>query len=462
MADRRAMVITAEESGRWLIDNCPEDMTMRADVRKSLSKIDTALVGIEERLSDQKAKLENTVMQNEEFMKSYYKVSDKVSSIEFQVSRQHVISLDWNELSKQHLEAKNLSQEVASVKHLFQHLLFSCEKIMREEKDVEKREATKQKMDYLQSRWDTVTKEIDSREAIIESVEIVAHPYHDLTSAFAEWITKTEKHSRDIDQVPTTREELFINKRMVKQFATNVERHAVKHRQLGDATTDMNKLNDKHDGKVTGFNDITDKVADLYQRWYVIQDLAKTSTEKVESLQKFINEYYEQYIITERASQFITNAFQRHVKYGVDLEQGKKEFCVLEDLCSATERANEHMTSLADKSKALCDVIDEYGGDSCGVKEQTGRLSKRFKEIDSELKEEISDTENKNKIIGQFLSTCDEIRKWHVTSVHKLKAIGTVKRAPEEVKEQLDSVNVSVVDFHLFIKLVFTFLHFFV
>ena len=172
-------VLSAEDDGKWLTDNCPQDRSMRPGVREELSKMHSALDAVEAKLQDRLNKLNNAVMQGQEFDESFNDINDKLGSMDFQTKRQKPVSPVWPETVKQQQEQNDLVKEMAPLKQLYDRLMKAADKVVDTLEDGEEKEQTVEKVNDMKKKWDDINEKIDKRDKLIDEVEPLAKDHHD-------------------------------------------------------------------------------------------------------------------------------------------------------------------------------------------------------------------------------------------------------------------------------------------
>ena len=443
MACQRTSVVSAEESGKWLTDNCPDDRNMRPDVRTALSKVYTPLDILEAKLKERKSKLENAVMRGQEFDKSFNDITDRVSSIEFQLHRQKAVSADWSEVVKQQQDQKTLVKEIISLKYLYDQLIDSAINVIKSLEPGDEKDATEQKVDEIKKQWEDISSKVQHRNDLIDQVEPAAHAHFNEKQAFVEWIVEPENAMKDLEQVPTTREDQYKFRKAVKDFVNDVENHILKHDVLNESKDKLSTLIKKHPDETSGLSDVEEDVDRINRRWDRLENHTHVCKEKVDKLQVVIVKYYDDYNKADKVLEDLEHALEYEPTYGVDEEQGKKELSRMEDLLKVIDQAKDIVHSTCDYSKDLEDVVDDYDGNNAPVKDSTKRLTKRLKDVQEQLNARKLEIEKKNKVLAQFLASSDDLEKWYMATTQALVSVGSVKPNPEQVKEQLEAVDVS-------------------
>ena len=442
MIRQKSAATTAEENGKWLTENCFDDKDMRGNVRSVLSKIYTPVNTIEAKLNERKSRLENAVMCGQEFDKSFSDISDRVNSLEYQVERQKPICVEWNEIVKDQQEQKILVKEVVNLKPLYSQLIATAEKTINSLEPGKEKDATQERLDNFVKLWEKVTDVIQHRDDVINQLEAVSRVHNDEDRTFKEWIVKPEETLKELEEVPTSRDQLFKYKKLVKEFVVDVEDHIPKHSRLNESCSKLECSVKKFpDDEIVGLDNIKEELTKTNDRLEKLSHNMANYKERVESLQLVLVKYYDHYSDAEKIIDDIEKALEYQPTYGVDEELGKKELKRIDDLIKLCDTAKENVDMVCDDSKDLEGTIDKYDGDNAPVKESTRSLVKRFKDLQDQCNSRKGDIEKKNKVLDQFLKNRDVLEKFYMAATQKLVSIGSVKPTPEQVKEQLNKVN---------------------
>lgn len=440
-------MVPAEENGKWLTDNCLDDRNMRPDVRTALSKVYTPLDSLEAKLNERKSKLQNAMMRGQEFDKSFNDINDRISSLEFRAQRQKPVSPVWEEVAKQQQEQKTMVKEVALLKPLYDQLINSADNVISALEPGEEKDATERKVDDIKKQWKEISENVQKRDDLIDEVEPLARSHNNEKQSFNEWIVQPEKTMKELEQVPTTREEHFAYKKEVKDFSVDVENHVPKHELLNDTLSKLANVIKEHPDDTGSMSDIEEDVTRLNKRWDKLDAHTQDLKEKVDKLQAVIVPYHDDYSNAEKVIEDVENALKYKPTFGVDAEQGKKEVDRLDELLKAVEQAKEKVDKTCDDSKDLEKTVDELDGDNSPVKESTKKLTKRLKDVQDDLNKRKADVEKTNKVLAQYLTSLEDLGQWNMGTTQKLVSVGSVKPTPEQVQQQIETVDVSVIFF---------------
>ena len=123
MTSKRSFIVTAEDNGKYLIHNLPQDETIRHAVREELSKVQAPLEAIDEKLRERKAKLQTVLIEEQETEPAYDSLIDLLSTVEFRISQSKPLSAVWQEISEQTQDQK---VDIKLINKLNFSLLCSC------------------------------------------------------------------------------------------------------------------------------------------------------------------------------------------------------------------------------------------------------------------------------------------------------------------------------------------------
>ena len=102
------------------------------------------------------------------------------------------------------------------------------------------------KLSFLFYRWETLIEQACLREVIIDEVAEVAHAHSIKTLAFSLWLSQPEKSYKELELVPTTREEVLHFKKAVKHFTINIEAHKCNKERVSESLLQLKHILDKH------------------------------------------------------------------------------------------------------------------------------------------------------------------------------------------------------------------------
>ena len=438
---QRTNALAAEDDGKWLTEHCPQDKTMRPAVREELSKTNTALDDLENKLQDRLSKLNNAVLHGQELDESVKDVNDKLSSIDFQRQRQKPVSPVWPDTVKQQQDHNDVVKEVGALKKLYDRLVTASDKILETLDEGDEKEQTVANMDATKTRWDELNDEITKRSDLIDEVEPLAKDHHEKKQPFEEYLTDAETTMKDLETVPTTVDEFNKYNRAVKKFVKDVEEHKPDHESLNDT---LKKLDDKvtekpeECEKTTKLKDDCDK---LNKRWDKLNASTDKCKSKVDKLREPLKEFTDDLKKSNKGLDEILRALEDEPNFGVDTEQGKEETQRFDDLVKALDAVKEDVVKCSEDTKDLEAVIEEFDGDVEKVKEEEADLRKRLADTEDKLKKRKDSLNKKNKVADQFNNTHDDLEAAYLKLTKDLADIGPVKQSPDDVKKQLEDLK---------------------
>ena len=98
---------------------------------------------------------------------------------------------------------------------------------------------------------------------------------------------------------------------------------------------------------------------------------------------------------------------------------------------------------VATDSAELEFLIEKHEGDSKPITSQTNEYNRKLDDVKKQLIKRTNEQQKKVKVQRKFLETVEEVEQWHTATTKKLAVLRAVKEAPQDVKEQLEQVNVS-------------------
>lgn len=116
--------------------------------------------------------------------------------------------------------------------------------------------------------------------------------------------------------------------------------------------------------------------------------------------------------------------------------------CVIHSpISQSIEEAFEEVDILRDSSEP--DFFD--GLEDTDAEEDTKELQEKLEEAKEDLLKLKSEEEKKSQVQKQFLARIGEVDKLNRDNTEKFALIGEAKKTPEEIKEQLKDIKVSLI-----------------
>ena len=387
-------------------------------------------------------RLENAVMRGQEFDKSLHDLQDKFSSLEFQMKRQSMISVEFSKVSLQQQEQKIILKELKNLKVSFEHLINAADKMINSLEAGEEKDFTELKVNEVKKEWENLSNRVYQRLDIIDKVEPISRIHHKAKKQVEEWLLVTESVLKDLEQVPTTREELFKFKKSVNKLSIDTENHKIDHSTLNESLEKLSAVGNDYPKEVVDLQEVSEDTNKLNKKWLKLETDIATFKLRVDTLSVIIVKYFNGYNAVDKAIDDLASSLKYQTSYGIDKDLAQREFEKIKsnvDLCS---KVKEDLEAVGCFSIELEELINEYEGDNLPVKESTKKLNCKLKEVQNLLLMRKDDVEKKNKVLSQFFETLKVVNDWYLSTIQKLAAVGPVKLTSEQVKEQLEVVNV--------------------
>ena len=190
--------------GDWLIEQSRQDPVVVHEVTTRLKEVTKPMDDLSRRLSYFKAKLEDHLMSERDFLQIVDGFESKLRKLEDGVLRLRPVSALYSKARGQHEEFKPVFREAQNVKKVHETVLLSRQAIERGSQIPE-----------LHRRWnviwDTLTKYHLQITAILPFEEI----FHYSVMRFAPWLQDTEKKTKQIESRVFSRPE-EIDKPMLR------------------------------------------------------------------------------------------------------------------------------------------------------------------------------------------------------------------------------------------------------
>ncbi len=90
-------------------------------------------------------------------------------------------------------------------------------------------------------------------------------------------------------------------------------------------------------------------------------------------------------------------------------------------------------------------AIEKHEGDSQPIVSQTNEYNRKLDDVKKQVLKRTEEQRKKVKVQRQFLKTLKEVEEWQTITANQLAVYGPVKETPEDVKDQLEKINVSMI-----------------
>ena len=92
-------------------------------------------------------------------------------------------------------------------------------------------------------------------------------------------------------------------------------------------------------------------------------------------------------------------------------------------------------------------TVGKQGGDTDDVKRNVAAATHKWKSVRDKLVTKRNNTQMKLKQMVQFVSKTDELENWISQTTPTVTASGTVPSEPEDIKKQLEQIQVCIIYF---------------
>lgn len=213
-----------EDTGKDIINDSKEDPKVVRDIHSELNKLSSPLELITRKIADRQAKLQNALMQCQEFQVSFDEFLDKITELEDTISSQEPISALHDKVKSQRQENELLKGDVDQQESVFQKLMKAGEAVLENLEDEPAREALAEKINAMKDRWENVKKKVENRQKNLEKVETDAEKYRDDADAIEAELAAAEKQVEAFEPLSVDRDSISKQKAIVSQIKEAAEK----------------------------------------------------------------------------------------------------------------------------------------------------------------------------------------------------------------------------------------------
>lgn len=116
IAKHRAILQQAENVGQKLIDSSHQDPVVVADIHGQLNKIRAVLDKMAAKMDQRQDRLQNVLLQSQEFQVSFEDFLEKLAKVEEQIARQEPVSAVYDTVKDQSREQKVLYHKIPKIR----------------------------------------------------------------------------------------------------------------------------------------------------------------------------------------------------------------------------------------------------------------------------------------------------------------------------------------------------------
>ena len=207
------------------------------------------------KVGDRQAKLQNVLLQCQEFQVSFDDFLDKLDDLDTKVASPDPISaiLDCVKAKKQ--ENEEIQDAIRQQQPVFEKLLKAGEAVLENLDDEQEKKALEKKISDMKTRFEDANEKTDERQNKLEKVEEEAQKYRDEIELLFEMLGKAEEQVKEFEPLSSDREKLAKQRDLLHkiQDAADKLQSGVPGAQdnadalLNDAETDKNVVEEEVD-----------------------------------------------------------------------------------------------------------------------------------------------------------------------------------------------------------------------
>lgn len=256
---------------------------MVKDIRGELNKITSPIDVIARKVGDRQAKLQNVLLQCQEFQVSFDDFLEKLDDLDTKVSSQDPISAVLDSVKGQKQENEAIKDAIRLQEPVFQNLLKAGEAVLENLDDEQEKAALEKKISDMKTRFEDAKDKADDRQNKLEKVEEEAQKYRDEIELLADMLEKAEEQVKEFEPLSSDREKLAKQKELLSkiQDAADKLKSGVPGVQdnagalLNDAEADKNVVEEEVDDLVKRIENLKAALDDREEKLAAVQQAAE-------------------------------------------------------------------------------------------------------------------------------------------------------------------------------------------
>lgn len=254
---------SADDAGQRLVECCDNEPAILMEVNSKVHKATASLELLSAKVDDQHKKLQEAVLQSQQFQETLDDFTEKLAKLEDDVAKMGPVSSQYDVLREQSEDVEHSIADVKQLEPVYERISKNADEILASLEPGEEKDELKERLSDLAARWNAVKEKVDDRKSKIDDVIIVARPHHDSLQSLLPWMSDAEDWVDSLE--PVSCDEKCIAKEQ-KTLATLVQ-------QLEEHKPEVDAMNDS----VRELGDLCDDVQvvqaeskDANKRWQVL------------------------------------------------------------------------------------------------------------------------------------------------------------------------------------------------
>lgn len=444
IAGQQAKLAEAEEIGDWLCDESKDKPQFCANVQNKLNKVKKPLDELLSVLSDRKTRLHNVLVANQDFKVAFDDFVSELDKLDNKQTKQKPISVDWKTLKLQDEEQKAVEKEIEVVKPMYEKLMASGDKLVKESEKSPERDALESNLEDAKKRFEGIVKKSTERRDVMDKVIPKSEKFFNDEDDICDWLDVNEKVLQELNVVPVTLDEATKLDKKIDELDKVIAKEEPVYKSTAGSSKDLlaSAANENVVRDVPETEKRMDRVTERWEKFKTEKTNKKDRTLRYKTLIQNYNDTADP--LKDALAQF-EDALDKRPTFGTDTKKAVDELQRIDDLIRKLDTHEPQLKSVDKTNDDLVDLVETDKGDPSRIQFQTDNINDRFKKIKSALDERKNALEKTSRVLVQFNDITKEIGDWCVDTNEQVDTLAPVSKDPEEAQKQIKKIDVSLI-----------------
>ena len=235
---------SADDAGQRLVECCENEPAIVMEVNSKVYKATTSLDLLSAKVDDQQKKLQEAVLQSQEFQETLDDFAEKLAKLEDDVAKMRPVSSQYDVLREQSEDIEHAVADLRQLEPVYERISRNGENIFASLEPGEEKDELKERLDDLASRWNAVKGKVDDRKSKIDEVVVVAKCYHDSLQSVLPWMSDSETWVDSLEPVSCDEKSIAKERKTLATLVQQLEEHKPEVDAVNDSARELGDLCD--------------------------------------------------------------------------------------------------------------------------------------------------------------------------------------------------------------------------
>ena len=307
-----------QDTGIQLVECCGENPAIVSAVNDKVSSLKVPLDKLAAQVEQRQAKLQEALLQSQEFQDTLDELTDKLGQLEDSTSKMLPVSSVYDVVREQNKELECAIDDVHQLEPVVEKISKSGSETLASLEPGSERDELEAQLDDITSRWQEVKKKVSDRKEKLDQVTPVAKKYADAVRSLEPWISATESKLSSMDPISCDEKSFPREEKIVEALNTGLAEHKPNKDSLNEAAKTLSEL--AEDVQVTQAEN-----KDLNKRWDALTADVAAREEQLEAVKHVVEELHGTLEPIEHTLDEAEDIFSAPASYGTNVDKSADE-----------------------------------------------------------------------------------------------------------------------------------------